>query len=112
MNRRSFFKYASKAVASFWLVPLMYRKGSEAVAQEKPPLSESDPTAQELGYKEDNTKVDTTKFPKKAGEAGKNQKCSLCKFYSAIDAKHGDCTIFVNNTVTANGWCSYWEQRA
>jgi hypothetical protein len=112
MNRRRFFKCASIAVTSFFLAPLMYCKGSVAFAQEKPPLSESDSTAQELGYKEDNTKVDTTKFPKKAGEAGKNQKCSLCKFYSAIDAKHGDCMIFVNNTVTANGWCSYWEQRA
>ena len=112
MNRRSFFKNASNAVDLFWLVPLLYRKGSVAFAKEKPPLSESDSTAQELGYKEDNTKVDTTKFPKKAGEAGKNQKCSLCKFYSAIDAKHGDCMIFVNNTVMANGWCSYWEKRA
>jgi high potential iron-sulfur protein len=112
MNRRSFLKCASTGVASFWLAPLMYRKRSVAFAQEKPPLSESDSTAQELGYKEDNTKVDTTKFPKKAGEAGKNQKCSACKFYSTIDAKHGDCMIFVNNTVNANGWCSYWEQRA
>lgn len=112
MNRRRFFTLASNAAASFWLVPLTYRKGSEAYAQEKPPLSESDSTAQELGYKEDNTKVDTTKFPKKAGESGKNQKCSLCKFYSSIDAKHGECMIFVNNTVAANGWCSYWEKKA
>ena len=47
MNRRSFFKCASIAVTSFFLAPLMYRKGSVAFAQEKPPLSESDSTAQE-----------------------------------------------------------------
>ena len=112
MDRRSFFKYGSTVVASFFVAPLMSRKGSLAFAQEKQPLSESDPTAQDLGYKEDNTKVDTTKFPKKAGEAGKNQKCSACTFYSAIDAKRGDCQIFVNNTVNSNGWCSNWEKKA
>jgi len=90
----------------------MSRKGSLAFAQEKQPLSESDPTAQDLGYKDDNTKVDIEKFPKKAGAAGKNQKCSTCQFYSAIDAKHGNCQIFVNNTVTANGWCNSWAQKA
>ena len=111
MNRRRFFKYASTAVTSSFLAPLMYRTGSVAFAQEKQPLSESDATAQELGYKEDNTKVDTKKFPKKAGEAGKNQHCSVCTHYSAIDAKHGDCQIFVKNTVTSNGWCNNWEQK-
>jgi hypothetical protein len=112
MNRRSFFKYASTAVTLSFLAPLMYRKGSAAaLAQDKPPLSESDETAQVFGYKEDNTKVDTTKFPKKAGEAGKNQKCSACSFYSAIDAKHGDCQIFVKNTVNSNGWCNNWEKK-
>jgi hypothetical protein len=111
MNRRNFFRYASTAVTSSFLASLMYRKGSVAFAQEKQPLRESDATAQEFGYKEDNTKVDTTKFPKTAGQAGKNQKCSTCGFYSAIDAKHGNCQIFVNNTVTSNGWCNNWEQK-
>lgn len=112
MNRRSFFKYGLTAAASLLISPILSRKGSLTFADEKKPLSESDPLAQSMGYKNDGAKVDTKKFPKKAGDAGKKQKCSNCQFYTAVDAKHGGCQIFVNNTVMANGWCNSWTQKA
>ena len=111
MNRRNFFKYGLAAVASF-VLPALSRNGSLAFGDGKKPLTESDPVAQSLGYKSDNTKIDTKKWTKKAGAEGKAQKCSTCMFFTGIDAKTGNCQIFPNNTVSANGWCNSWTKKA
>ena len=111
MNRRNFFKTGLAAVASLFAFPLLSRSGS-AFGADKTPLTATDPVGQSLGYNPDNAKVDSKKWPKKAGPEGKAQKCSNCMFYTAIDGKHGNCQIFPNNTVMSVGWCNSWTKKA
>jgi hypothetical protein len=78
---------------------------SRIFAQDTPPpvkLEESDPVATALGYKEDSTKVDATKYPMhKPG-----QKCSDCALYTGKPGDpSGPCSVFGNKIVTAGGWC-------
>ena len=78
-----------------------------AFAQAK--LTESDPTAQALGYKEDASKVDTKKY---AGYKAGNV-CANCTLYSgkASDAS-GPCSAFGGKSVAAKGWCMAWVKKA
>jgi hypothetical protein len=74
-----------------------------------PHLAESDPTAKALGYVEDASKVDKTKFP--AYKPG--AQCATCNFYQgkAGDA-YGPCQIFPGKSVTAKGWCASHSPKA
>jgi len=74
-----------------------------------PHLSESDPTGKALGYVEDASKVDKTKFP--AYKAGAH--CATCNFFQgkAGDA-YGPCQIFPGKAVAANGWCASHSPKA
>ncbi len=66
-------------------------------------LTESDPVATALGYKEDTTKVDAQKYPNHKAE----QKCSGCALYLGKPGEPtGPCSVFANKIVTANGWCA------
>ena len=80
-----------------------------APSQTLPDLSESDPQAQALGYREDATKADKAKFPKYAA----GQQCTTCQLYlgKAGDAR-GPCPLFAGKTVAAKGWCSAWVKKA
>jgi hypothetical protein len=79
----------------------------EAFAQAK--VSESDPQAVGLGYKEDAAKVDKAKFPKFAA----GQHCGNCALFQgkAADAV-GACAIFPGKTVANKGWCSAYAKKA
>ena len=78
---------------------------SRAFAADTPPpvkLTEDDPVAKALGYKEDTTKVDATKYPQHKAE----QKCSGCALYTGKDGEDsGPCSAFGNKIVTSGGWC-------
>ena len=78
-----------------------------AVAQTK--LSEADPTAQALGYKDDASKVDTKKYAAyKAGSV-----CGNCVQYSGkAGAASGPCAAFGGKEVSAKGWCMAWVKKA
>lgn len=69
-------------------------------------LSETDPAAQALGYKEDASKVDKAKFPSYAP----GQTCANCSLYQgkATDA-YGGCTLFGTKQVAGRGWCSSYS---
>jgi hypothetical protein len=74
-----------------------------------PMVSESDPTAQSLGYKADAAQVDKAKFAKyQAGQA-----CANCQLYQGKpgDAS-GPCPIFGGKQVGAKGWCSAYVKKA
>jgi|KBSMisStandDraft_5_1062788.scaffolds.fasta_scaffold81002_2 anaerobic selenocysteine-containing dehydrogenase len=99
--RRRFLKLAvAGAVAAPIASTLLPRF---ARADDLPHLSESDPTALALGYKEDATKVDTAKF--KTYKAG--SMCENCNFWTgkAGDA-YGPCGLFPGKSTAAKGWCS------
>jgi hypothetical protein len=74
-----------------------------------PKVSETDPTAQALGYKADASKVDKAKFTKFAA----GQTCSNCSFFQgkAGDA-YGGCPMFAGKQVAATGWCSAYNKKA
>lgn len=78
-------------------------------AQAPARVSESDPQAQALGYRDDATKADKAKYPKYAA----GQSCAGCQLYQGKpgDAT-GPCTIFQNKLVAAKGWCSAWVKKA
>lgn len=71
-------------------------------------VSESDPLAQSLGYKEDASKVDKAKYSTyKSGD-----KCSKCRFFTGTEGKpYGPCQIFSGKEVNANGWCSSFNAK-
>jgi High potential iron-sulfur protein len=106
-GRRRFLKLAvAGAVAAPIASTLLPRF---ARADDLPHLSESDPTAMALGYKEDATKVDKAKFT--TWKAGAD--CSNCKFWTgkAGDA-YGPCQIFPGKATNAKGWCSGYSAKA
>jgi hypothetical protein len=80
-----------------------------AFAQALPKLSETDPTAQALGYKDDATKVDKAKFTTYVA----GQTCSNCQLYQGKPADaSGPCPIFVGKSVAAKGWCSSFTKKS
>lgn len=82
---------------------------SRLALADAPKVSESDPTAQALGYKADATKVDKAKYAKYA--AGED--CGNCQFYQG---KPGDafapCPMFGGKQVSGKGWCSAYNKKA
>lgn len=72
-------------------------------------VTENDPTAQALGYKEDASKVDTAKFKNYV----KGSQCSGCNFYQGkpTDATAA-CTALGGKLVVSKGWCSAWAKKA
>ena len=74
-----------------------------------PELSESDPTAQALGYTSDAARVDTGKFP----QFRTGQTCADCQLYQGKpgDAA-GPCTVFAGKQVNAKGWCGAYTKKA
>ena len=82
----------------------------QAMAQAAgPKVSESDPQAIGLGYKEDTNKVDAKKYANHAA----SQNCASCQLFQgkATDAA-GGCPLFAGKQVMATGWCSAWAKKA
>jgi hypothetical protein len=105
--RRRFLKLAvTSAVAAPIASALLPRLAN---AQDLPHLSESDPTAQALGYKEDATKVDKAKFAVyKPGSL-----CENCKFWTGKQGDaYGPCGLFPGKATAAKGWCSGYSAKA
>ncbi|CAG4891775.1 high-potential iron-sulfur protein [Paraburkholderia saeva] len=74
-----------------------------------PKVSESDPTAQALGYKADASKVDKAKFTKYAA----GQDCGNCSFYQGkASDPYAGCPMFAGKQVAATGWCSAYNKKA
>ena len=98
-SRRHFFRQlAVTASAPVLLCSKLFAQDTPALV----PLPETDPLAMALGYKEDTSKVDATKYPQHKAE----QKCLNCALYQGKPGeKTGACPIFAGKTVTAEGWC-------
>lgn len=83
--------------------------GPAAPAAEAPAIvPENDPVATALGYKEDASTVDATKYPQyKTGQI-----CENCALYTGpAGQERGPCTIFQNRLVTAKGWCATYAPK-
>lgn len=106
-SRRRFLKLAAAgAVAAPIAATLLPRF---ARADDMPHLSESDPTAMALGYKEDATKVDKAKYATyKPGSL-----CDNCKFWTGkAGDEYGPCSLFPGKATHAKGWCSGYNPKA
>ena len=69
-------------------------------------LSEADPKAQAVGYKEVAAAVDKSKFPTYV--AGQN--CGNCSLFQGKSSDAwGGCTLFGSQQVAAAGWCSSYS---
>ena len=106
-TRRQFVRLAARWIAG---IPFI-SAGARAWSADLPILAEDDPVAKALGYARDAAKVDTSKYPKRAGAAGATQLCSNCLQYAAIGDGTGTCTIFAGKRVAAGGWCSVWVMK-
>ena len=103
LTRRQFLQGAAVSASAAMLVSAL---PSLARAEDLPPLSEADPTATALGYKEDATKVDLAKFP----QHKPTQLCSNCNFFQGTGAR-APCTLFPGKSVNAKGWCSAYAAK-
>jgi hypothetical protein len=75
-------------------------------------VKEDDPVAASLGYRQDATKVDTEKFPKRKGPEGEKQFCKNCQFFTPKgDSGWGTCQIIRSGDVKATGWCNTWAAK-
>jgi len=100
-NRRRFIKLTVAGLAAGPLANALLSESAAAVEK----VSESNPTAQALGYKEDATKAPARKDPK--------ADCANCNLYSGKPgAPDGPCVLFQGNLVSAKGWCTAWVKKA
>ena len=108
MDRRGFLKLGMKTggvVLGLSAIPI------QLLAQDA--VTEAEPLAQAMGYYADATKVDTAKFPKRAGEEGAKQFCHNCALYMGeAGSASGPCSLFQNRIVQGNGWCNAWVAKA
>lgn len=108
LDRREFLKISMKAGGSAIALTAI---SLPVMAQDD--VAESEPLAQAMGYVTDASKVDTTKFPKRAGEAGAQQFCYNCALYAGdADAESAPCSIFQNRLVAGKGWCNAWVAKS
>lgn len=81
----------------------------EEARADAPMVTESDPTAQALGYKSNASQVDKAKYAK--FQAG--QSCSNCQLWQGkAGAPNGPCPMFGGKLVSSGGWCSAYVKKA
>lgn len=76
---------------------------SHATAQARK-LTEAEPDAVALGYREETRNVDSKKFPRHSP----NQTCTNCTIWKGKGADGGTCHLFGSRLLSGNGWCSQW----
>jgi hypothetical protein len=105
-SRRRFIKIAVLGAAS---APLLGGLAMAPAAANLPALTEDDPTAAALGYREDTTTVDAAKYPNHTNE----QNCLNCNLHQPAQADGRlPCSIFPGKSVNAKGWCAAWVKMA
>jgi hypothetical protein len=108
INRRNFLKMGMTAGGSalaLTAIPITLVANDE--------VAEDEPLAQAMGYVTDASKVDTAKFPKRAGEEGAKQFCHNCALYAGeADSETAPCSIFQNRLVRGSGWCNAWVAKS
>jgi hypothetical protein len=111
MSRRRFLLVGAGAVVA---VPLGSMVAAlPAYAQEMDKVDPANPQAKALGYVHDASAVDTSKYPKRAGEEGAKQFCHNCNLYTGKEGEEwGPCQIFPGKLVAADGWCNAWVPKS
>ena len=72
-------------------------------------VDEQGPQAQALGYVEDASRVDKSRFANFVA----GSQCSNCALYQGpAGSAEGPCAIFGGQRVAAAGWCNTWAKKA
>ncbi len=85
-----------------------------SVGRDSPPLplspvSESDPLAQAIGFRQDAATVDGRYFPARKLAKARNEVCGDCLLFRPIDAHWGRCVVMIPaGAVNVMGWCGRW----
>ena len=97
--RRKFLQLSAVAAAG-----LIVKPGREAQASDLPHLSEDDPMAQAMKYKDDSSA---------RNNPAPDQNCANCALAQGAEGETWvPCQIFPGKAVNANGWCSVWAPKA
>jgi hypothetical protein len=73
------------------------------------PVSESDPLAQAIGFKQDAANVDGRYFPARKLASARNEVCGDCLLFRPADAHWGHCVVMIpQGVVNVMGWCGRW----
>ena len=109
LSRRMLCQHLLRA-AALWPCLLLAR-GVHAASDEL--IDEESALARTLGYRHDAEQVDTTAFPKRAGEQGSRQFCDNCALFAGDSGDpEAPCSIFQNMRVKGKGWCNAWVARS
>ena len=80
-----------------------------ALAADPPKLSEDDPSAAALGYRNNAADVDRSMYPRYSP----GQNCANCGLVQGSEQDPWrPCPIFVGRLVNAKGWCNAWVARS
>ena len=98
-SRRNFLLTLASAGAATLAAAPAQRAHAQAAA---PHISEDDPLAKALGYKNDASAVDKSKYPTyKPGQV-----CGTCRFFQGTAGQAwGPCQVLAMKAVNAKGWC-------
>lgn len=117
-SRRNFLKQlglgAVLAVPAAITFGRMFPAQAAEAAKKLEMVDPKSPQAVSLGYHVDAKKVDTKKWPKRAGAEGAKQFCHNCQFYQTAQGSEAQapCQIFMNKGVKGEGWCNTWTKKA
>jgi hypothetical protein len=101
LSRRAFIETGAILIASVGVCDAAWSASA-------PMLTESDPTAQALGYRANASAVDKAKF----AQYSSGQSCSNCALYQgAAGASSGPCPIFAGKAVSSQGWCASYAKK-
>lgn len=103
-NRRSFMQFSA---AAFIAAPTLLSL-NVGVAQAGEKLSEDDPMAKALGYKEDTNTVDASAYATHSAD----QVCVDCALYQGDDPEWGACGAVGGKLVAGQGWCVAYAPKA
>jgi hypothetical protein len=103
-ERRDLLKAASIIVVSLAAM----QRAVHVHAKDLPHLSETDPQAAALGYKNDSKLVDAKKY----ANYRLGQDCDDCVHYKGKPRETwGPCDIFPGKSVNAHGWCAAFQPK-
>jgi hypothetical protein len=107
-SRRRFIRSAAAGAVVLPIAGSLLRP-EFAMSGEAGHLDEADPTAKSLGYTEDTTRVDASKYPQHTP----TQDCGGCRYYQGkAGSVWGPCTIFLGKgSVHTRGWCAAYAAR-
>jgi len=73
------------------------------------PVSEDDPLADAMGFRQDAARVDARYFPTRKLAAARTEFCGDCLLYRPLNESWGRCVVMIpDGVVNVIGWCGRW----